>query len=103
MLSDFLSLTFGKIEDSDDLRYSVSFVRASTKKGWWTRNAEINKEVWKSAQLKADRFIIPDSHFRIGQFMRSVPRLCENIAVTTNLFQSTRNAVLDEQTDLCER
>jgi|LauGreDrversion4_2_1035121.scaffolds.fasta_scaffold58861_3 hypothetical protein len=56
------------------LRWSVSYVRPSTSQ----RMDPVPKEDvihWRKQQYSQGRFVIADTHFRIGGFLRSVPKL----------------------------
>ena len=56
------------------LRWSVSFVRPTSS----IRSEQVCKEDvnhWRQRQYSEGRYVIDDSHFRIGGFLRSVPKL----------------------------
>jgi hypothetical protein len=56
------------------LRCSVSYVRPS----FSNRSEPVSKEDvnhWRQRQYSEGRYVIDDSHFRIGGFLRSVPKL----------------------------
>ena len=57
------------------LQISTSVVRAIDGKKLALRSPEVDLREWKTAQLSSGRFIVSDSHFRLGKHTRSVPRL----------------------------